>query len=61
MNKAYLPVGCPVGLKTPMSGYRVHMALNDAARDYANMKAQKPASVQWSVLAIELRGTQAWR
>ena len=53
MNKAYLPPDAQ-SIKTPMTGS--DMALNDAARDYANMKAQ-PASVQWSVLA-ELRGTR---
>lgn len=53
MSKAYLPSDAQA-IKTPMTGS--DMALNDAARDFANMKAQ-PASVQWSVLA-ELRGTR---
>ena len=53
MSKAYLPSDAQA-IKAPMTGS--DMALNDAARDFANMKAQ-PASVQWSVLA-ELRGTR---
>ena len=53
MSKAYLPRDAQA-INTPMTGS--DMALNDAARDFANMKAQ-PASVQWSVLA-ELRGTR---
>jgi len=53
MNKAYLPKDAQV-INTKMTGS--DMALNDAARDYANMKAL-PAAVQWPVLS-ELRGTR---
>ncbi len=54
MNKAYLPKDAQAVEQKNQTGS--DMALNDAARDYANMRAQPPA-VQYSVLA-ELRTTR---
>ena len=54
MNKAYLPKDAQNLEQKYQSGS--DMALNDAARDYANMRTQ-PASVQQTVLA-ELRATR---
>ena len=54
MNKAYLPPGAQTVEQQNQTGS--DMALNDAARDFGNMKAQ-PAVVQWAVLS-ELRSAR---
>jgi filamentous hemagglutinin len=54
MSKAYLPKDAQTLDQRGMSGS--DMALNDAARDFGNMKSQ-PATVQWAVLG-ELRQTR---
>ncbi|WP_294259324.1 hypothetical protein, partial [Propionivibrio sp.] len=54
MNQAFKPKDAQTLDQRNMSGS--DMALNDAARDYGNMKTQ-PANVQWAVLG-ELRQTR---